>query len=513
MGDGALVEFPSVVDAVECAVAIQQGMEERNADVPDDKRIVLRIGINLGDIIIDGDDIYGDGVNVAARLEAEANPGGVCISDNAYRQVLGKIDLDFEDMGERTLKNIAGTVKVYRWAGGKAVAADNASVTPLPDHPSVAVLPFVNQSGDPEQSFFSDGIAEDLITDLAKLENLFVVSRNNAFAFKDQKIDLAEVGQKLGVAHILKGSVRKAGNRVRINAQLIEAATGGHVWAERYDGALDDIFTLQDEITTKIVAALQVKLTPQEAARPRQRVTDNAEAYEVYLRARSEWHRIDPEGTLAAAQLMREAINIDPGFAAAHAELSGILQQGWSFVYPGFEDDFDEMLAAARRAVELDDGLAQAHARLGWALIFYGRHDEARASFERAVELGPSTQRPISGSPKRSITRAIRRTARKWAHAPSISNPPPTLFSISARDIRIICCATMRERSNYSRARSHVRPGSRCPISCSASSISRWAEPRRRPNNSRSCTTRCRRMSSMSWLAACPIATMNRSAA
>jgi len=393
MGDGALVEFPSVVDAVECAVAVQRAMVDRNADIPESKRITFRIGVNLGDIIIEGDDIYGDGVNVAARLEAEADSGGVCISGDAYRQVLGKIDHIFEDLGERTLKNIAAPVRAYRWQEGEP-SQDRESdtvpaVTRSSDHSSIAVLPFDNLSNDPDQEFFSDGISEDLITDLSKLSELFVISRNTAFTFKGQSVDVSEVGRKLGVAHVLEGSVRKAGNRVRINAQLIETATGGHVWADRYDGSLDDIFALQDEITEKIVAALQVNLTVQEAVQPRQRVTDNVEAYELYLRGRREWHRLDPEGTLAAVHLLRDAIEIDPEFAAAYALLSGALQHGWTFAFPGFDSAYDQMLDAAQRAVELDNGMALAHARLGWALIFHDRHEEAIASFERAIALGP----------------------------------------------------------------------------------------------------------------------------
>jgi TolB-like protein/Flp pilus assembly protein TadD len=395
MGDGALVEFPSVVDAVECAVAVQQGMAKRNADVPEDRRITYRIGVNVGDIIIDGEDIYGDGVNIPARLEAEAEPGGVCISDNAYREVVGKIDLAFEDIGERALKNIAGTVKAYRWTldAPAPIPTEREPISPgtlvLPDKPSIAVLPFDNMSGDPEQEFFSDGISEDLITDLSKLQNLFVISRNNAFAYKGQKIDIGDVGRKLRVAHVLEGSVRRAGNRVRINAQLIEAATGGHVWADRYDGALDDIFTLQDEITEKIVAALEVALTPQESVMPRQRVTENVEAYEFYLRGRAEFLRLNPEGTLAALHSLNKAIEVDPGFAAAYALRSGAIQHGWTFGFPGFEMNFDELLSNAQRAVELDDGLAVAHSRLGWALTFNRHYDEAAESFERAISLGP----------------------------------------------------------------------------------------------------------------------------
>jgi adenylate cyclase len=398
-GDGTLVEFPSAVDAVRNAVHTQIAIRDLNRDVPESQRIVYRVGINVGDIIVEDEDIFGDGVNVAARLEGLCAPGEVYVSGTVYDQVRDKLDITFKDLGPQTVKNIANPVRVYHAYANDGT--DMAVSTPVStiaskseprkraDGPSVIVLPFDNQSNDADQEFFSDGISEDLITDLLKLTGLFVVSRNTAFAYKGQTPDVGELGKTLGVAHVLEGSVRKAGNRVRINAQLTETATGGHVWADRYDGALDDIFALQDEITAKIVAVLQVKLTAQEATRPRQRITDNVEAYEVYLRARSEWHRLDPEGTLAALHLMRGAIEIDPDFAAAHAELSGVLQQGWSFVFPGFEEAFDEMLDAARRAVDLDDELPQAHSRLGWALIFSGHYDEAITSLERAIALGP----------------------------------------------------------------------------------------------------------------------------
>ncbi|MFT5489327.1 MAG: adenylate cyclase [Alphaproteobacteria bacterium] len=389
MGDGMLVEFGSVVDAVECAVSIQRGMVERNVDTPDNKLITFRIGVNLGDIILDDDDIYGDGVNVAARLEGLAEPDGICISGTVFDQVKDKLEVSFDDLGPREVKNIAEPVRAYRVTVTRASVTQSTAQLPLPDKPSIAVLPFDNMSGDPEQEFFSDGISEDLITDLSKLQNLFVVSRNNAFAFKGQKIDIGDVGRKLGVAHVLEGSVRKAGNRVRINAQLIEATTGGHVWADRYDGALDDIFTLQDEITEKIVAALQVSLTSHEAVQPRQHVTDNVEAYEYYLRGRAELLRLDPQGTLAALHSLTKAIDIDPEFAAAYAFRSGVIQHGWTFGFPGFDVNFDQLLGDAERAVELDDSLAVAHARLGWALTFNKRYDEAAASFERAILLGP----------------------------------------------------------------------------------------------------------------------------
>jgi TolB-like protein len=355
---------------------------------------VYRVGINVGDIIVEGDDIFGDGVNVASRLEGLCIPGEVYISGNVYEHIKDKLPMDFEDLGEQTVKNISNPVRMYRVFDASAqdtpAKPTATDPPPPPDKPSIAVLPFDNLSNDPEQEYFSDGISEDLITDLSKMSGLFVIARNTAFSFKGQSIDVGEVGRKLGVAHVLEGSVRKAGNRVRINAQLIETATGGHVWAERYDGSLDDIFAVQDEITDKIVAALQIRLTPREAAVAQHRITDSVEAYELYLKGRAEFNRYNPEGTSAAERLLEQAIDIDPEFAAAYAALSGVLQQGWSFVFPGFEDELERMLELAQRAVELDDTMGLTHARLGWALIFVGRHEEAIASFERAVELEPN---------------------------------------------------------------------------------------------------------------------------
>ncbi len=396
-GDALLVEFASVVDAVQCAVDIQKGMAERNADEPDDRRIVFRVGVNLGDVIVEGDDIHGDGVNVAARLEALADPGGIVVSGKVHDEVRTKLDLGFDDLGAQEFKNIAEPVQTFGMRLGTAPVPSTPSANPVAaptltptGKPSVVVLPFQNMSNDPDQDFFADGISEDLITDLSKLSGLFVIARNTAFSFRGQSINVGEVGRKLGVAHVLEGSVRKAGERVRINAQLIETATGGHVWADRYDGGLEDIFALQDEITEKIVSALQVQLTVQEAASPRHRITDSFEAYEIYLNGRAEFYRFDPEGTLEAARLMRRAIDVDPNFAAAYATLSGALQHGWTFAFPGFDDAFDQLLETAQRAVELDSALGLAHARLGWVLIFVGRYDEAIASMERAVELEPN---------------------------------------------------------------------------------------------------------------------------
>ena len=393
MGDGALVEFPSVVDAVECAVVVQRGMEERNAAIPDSKRITYRIGINLGDIIIDGDDIYGDGVNIAARLEGEADPGGICISGDAYRQVLGKIDFAFEDLGERTLKNIAEPVRVYRWhvkTSDVAAKSEPNQVLPLPDKPSIAVLPFDNLSDDPQQEYFSDGMSEDLITDISNISGLFVIARNSSFAFKGQAIDVKEVAAKLGVKHILEGSVRKMGPKLRVNVQLIDAASGGHIWAERYDGDMEDIFQFQDNIREQIVSALQVNLTPTDKTLTERKPTDSAEAYDLYLRGRANLHRHTHEDVLVAIKCLEEAIEIDPNFADAYGYLSFCQFFGWAQMFPGFDDGLDRANETAERGVAVDDTSAIALARLGWVQTFLRRYDQAVANLEKALALAPN---------------------------------------------------------------------------------------------------------------------------
>src|SRR6267143_1959637 len=289
-GDGMLVEFPSVVNAVACATEVQRGMRDRNADVPGDRRIQFRIGVNLGDVIVEGEDIFGDGVNVAARLESIAEPGGITISGSVRDQVGNRLDLTFEDMGEQNLKNIERPIRAYSVSLDRPVALDtrdkrSAEQEPL-EKPSIAVLPFNNMSGDPEQEYFSDGITEDIITDLSKVSGLFVVARNTAFTYKGKPVKVQQVGQELGVAFILEGSVRKAGSRVRVTGQLISSKDGGHVWADRYDRDLTDIFAIQDDITHAIVEELKVKLLPQEKKSIGQTPTDNVEAYTYYLRGR-----------------------------------------------------------------------------------------------------------------------------------------------------------------------------------------------------------------------------------
>ena len=317
-GDGLLAEFPSVVDAVACAVAMQTGLAGRETDRPDDQRMRYRMGINLGDIVIEGDDILGDGVNIAARLEGLAEAGGICISGDVYRQVRNKLDLAFEDLGEQRVKNIAEPVRTYRiglavGAGARPPRAGEPQVAP--DKPSIAVLPLNNMSGDPEQAYFADGITEDIITDLSKISGLFVIARNSSFAYKGQSADRRQVSRELGVRFVLEGSVRKAGGRVRINAQLIDGPSGGHLWAERYDRDLEDIFAVQDEVTLSIVEALKVELTSGEQSRRAGRDKVDPEAYDHLVRARTCLHRFTAESMVECRDAAERALELDPGLA------------------------------------------------------------------------------------------------------------------------------------------------------------------------------------------------------
>ncbi len=390
MGDGILVEFPSIVDAVRNALAIQGAMRRRNADIPEESRIVFRVGVNLGDVIIEGDDIHGDGVNIAARLEGLCEPGEVYVSGNVYDQAAGKLVASFEDLGEQTVKNIAKPVRVYRareLSEETANTADTTEPLPLPDKPSIAVLPFDNMSGDPEQEYFSDGLAEDIITDLSKISGLFVIARNSAFAFKGRPIDVRRVAEELGVRYVLEGSVRKAGGKVRINAQLIDARSGGHIWAERYDGVLEDIFSLQDNITAQIVAAMQVSLTPTDKALTKRKPTDSVEAYDLFLKGRANFHRYTPDHMLEAIKCFEEAIEIDLNFADAYGYLSYSHILGWVFLWPGFDDALVRGNELAERGVALDGASAINVLRLGWAQTYLRRYDQANANLEKALTL------------------------------------------------------------------------------------------------------------------------------
>src|SRR6516165_1434895 len=307
-GDGVLIEFASIVGAVECGLSLQRLATERNAGIADDRRMEWRIGIHLGDVLAEGDDILGDGVNIAARLEGIAEPGGICISEDAYRQVRGKIAVGFADMGEQSLKNIARPLRVYR-VGPSSTPEPAAAPAglPLPDKPSIAVLPFANLSGDPEQEYFVDGVVEEIITAISRLPRLFVIARNSSFAYKGKSLDLRQAGRELGERYVLEGSVRKAGRRVRITGQLIDTTTGAHIWADHFDGALDDIFDLQDQIASSVAGAIEPKLRQSEIDRASRKPTESCDAYDLYLRALAEFHKLTPEGGDQALRLLRKA--------------------------------------------------------------------------------------------------------------------------------------------------------------------------------------------------------------
>jgi adenylate cyclase len=390
-GDGMLVEFPSVVNAVECATTIQREMRSRNADVPEDRRIEFRVGINLGDVIVEDDDIFGDGVNVASRIEGVAKPGGVAVSSAVRDNIGNKLDLVFEDTGEQELKNIGFPVRVYDIAiisapvSADADADDDAELNG--EKPSIAVLPFNNMSGDPEQEYFSDGITEDIITDLSKVSSLFVIGRNTSFTYKGRSVELPEVAAKLGVKFILEGSVRKAGQRVRVTGQLIDGTTGGHLWADRYDRDLTDIFEIQDEITKAIVEQLKIRLLPKEKKAITQAPTVNVEAYTFYLKGRQFFHNGTRVMLTLARQMFARAVELDPAYARAYAGIATCdarLEGGYNV------EPREDILATATKALALDPNLPEAHAARGMALVNLGKNAEAVAAFEKALELDPN---------------------------------------------------------------------------------------------------------------------------
>src|ERR1700736_4233994 len=388
-GDGMLVEFSSVVNAVACAVAIQRAIRERNSEKPPGSCIEFRIGINLGDVIVEGEDIFGDGVNVAVRLERIAQPGGIAISISVRDHVGNRLDIAFEDLGEQELKNIAQPVRVYSVAVEKPNASMHKEADEIDNRPSIVVLPFTNMSGDPEQEYFSDGITEDIITDLSKVSGLFVVARHTAFTYKGRPIKVQQVGQELGVNFILEGSVRKAGSRVRVTGQLISSKDGGHVWAKRYDRDLTDIFAIQDEITHAIVEQLKVKLLPQEKKSIGQTPTDNVEAYTYYLRGRQFMHRHSKSYYQLARRMFAKAVELDPLYARAYAGIADC--DSFLFLHYHVDVAIDGILATSAKALALENGLAEAHASRGLALSLGQRYEEAMAECEQAIALDPNS--------------------------------------------------------------------------------------------------------------------------
>ena len=438
MGDGVLMEFGSIVEAVSFAVDMQRAVEERNNHVPQDQQISYRIGVNIGDIIVDGDDIYGDGVNVAARIESLADPGGILVSQAAYSQVRGKLNLTFEDAGQQTVKNIPEPIGVYRillageaarntyrrrlnatrkvtlikfagatalflavvglavwtqpWSTALKPAAPLPGVdVPLPRKLSIAVLPFTNISQDPEQEYFVDGMTDDLITDLSRVSALFVIARNSSFTYKGKAVNVRDVSRELSVQYVLEGSVRKVGQRLRINAQLIDATTGGHVWAERFDRNLKDVFGVQDEVVGKIVQALRAKLTESERRHLQRKSTNSLVAYEAYLRGIREFVRRSKEGNRNARELFKKAVSLDENFARAHAYLAWTHTRdfidGWS-VEPG------RSLAQARTMVQkaftIDDTIPLTAFVNGFVKLYERNHDEALSAMRKAITLDPN---------------------------------------------------------------------------------------------------------------------------
>jgi adenylate cyclase len=394
-GDGMLVEFASAVDAVTCAVAVQGKMAE--CDDSTKHEIAFRIGINVGDIIIDSEDIFGDGVNVAARVENECEPGGVCLSDDTYRQVRSKLPFDFDDLGERSLKNIDRPIRLYavRQSGVAAqtsLGVATAMPLPLPEKPSIAVLPFQNMSGDPEQEYFADGVVEDIITALSRFKSLFVIARNSSFAYKGKSPDIRQVGRELGVRYVLEGSVRKAGGRLRITAQLIDTASGTHTWADRFDGVLEDVFELQDEVTQKVVGAIAPRVEQAEIARALRRPSDSTDAYDCYLRGLACIYPVTSESVDRALELFEKAIAFDGGYASAYgmAIFCHTNRVGFSLAR-----DIDKEKCEVARLLEMimrvgqDDGVAIGQAAFAVAYVLRDVVS-AKRLIDRALELNPN---------------------------------------------------------------------------------------------------------------------------
>jgi adenylate cyclase len=428
-----LVEFASAVDAARCSVEVQRAIAAQNAVVPQDVRIEFRIGLHVGDIIVDDNDIFGDGVNIAARLESIAEPGGVCLSDDAYRQVRGKVEIACDDLGPQTLKNIYEPMRAWRVQLSAQIAekalpgslAGQAKALTLPDKPSLAVLPFRNMSGDPEQEYFSDGIVEDIITALSRFKSLFVIARNSSFTYKGKAVDIKQIGRELGVRYLLEGSVRKAGGKVRITGQLIDATTGAHLWADRFDGPTDDIFELQDRVTSSVVGAIAPRLEQAEIDRSQREPTESVDAFDLYYRALCSFRRRTHDANEDALQLVRQAISLDPSFSAAYgvalACYSQRVDEGWikeydveteearKYAVRAVELGADDAFALARaahvfgqllkdgktadaivdQAIAVNPNLSEAWRIRGWISAYLGQHERALEQFQYAMRLNP----------------------------------------------------------------------------------------------------------------------------
>jgi TolB-like protein len=431
-GDGMLAEFSSVVDAMRCALDVQRGMVERNVNVPQGKRIEFRIGINVGDIIIDRGDIFGDGVNVAARLEGLAEPGGICVSDDAYRQLRDKLDIVFDDAGEQNLKNIVRPVRVFR-VRDRVAAAEQRPTLVLPDKPSIAVLPFQNLSADPEQEYFADGVVEDITMALSLFRWLFVIARNSSFTYKGRAVDVKQIGRELGVRYVLEGSVRKAGNRIRIAGQLIDAETGAHLWADRFDGALEDMFDLQDHVTSSVVGAIAPKLQSEDIKRATRKPTENLDAYDYYLRGLAKARYWNRDANSEALQLFCKAIELDPRLACAYGMAAWCYMQrkarGW--MIEGVQESA-EATRLARKAVHLGGGDPVALCMGGYALAFVAHEfNDAVAFMDRGLTVNPNLAQAWNLSAWLRVWRGEPDVALDHAaHAIRLSPLDPSMFSM-----------------------------------------------------------------------------------
>ena len=460
-GDGLLVEFSSAINAVQCAVDLQQGMATANGGQPGDRHIVLRVGVNLGEMMVEGSDLYGDGINIAARLEALAEPGGICVSAKLRDEIGRKLDLIFDDLGERTLKNISSPLRVYGVRLGTEPAAPRPSLA-LPDRPSIAVLPFQNMSGDPEQEYFADGMVEEIITALSRMKWLFVIARNSSFTYKGRAVDVKQVGRELGVRYVLEGSVRKAASKVRITGQLIDAATGTHLWADRFEGTMDGIFELQDQVTERVVGAIAPKLEQAEIERSRRKPTASLDAYDCYLRGLAEIHRFAKDGSSEALSHFRRATELDPNFATAYgmaARCYALRKAGRWMTDPAFE--IAEASRLARRAIELGPDDAIALCTAGFALAdVVDELADGDALIDQAITLNPNLAwawifsgwvKVSLGEPEAAIERI--------SHAMRLSPHDPYIFGMqSAMASAHLAAGRYAEASSWAERSSRAKP-------------------------------------------------------
>jgi adenylate cyclase len=394
-GDGALVEFPSIVAAVECALAVQQLMAERNAEVPPNRQMLLRIGINLGDVLIEGEDILGDGVNIAARLESIAEPGGICLSDDAYRQVQGKVSAEFADGGEQRFKNISRPIRIYRVLP-RGHRGDARPALAVPDKPSIAVLPFDNMSGVSEDLYFADGNAEDIITELSRYPDLFVVARNSSFTYRGKVVRVTEVARELGVRYVLEGSVRRAGNRIRINAQLIDAANASHLWAQRYDRNLEDLFSVQDEVTQNIVAVLPERVQAAAFEVASRKTSSSLDAYDHLLRGKYCHHLETADANREAESHFHRSIELDPHFASAYAWKACTIGQAWGSEFRARTPElFGQMVQLVEHAASLDENDTECHRIMCRIALIEAKFAKSEYHLERALALNPNDPRLV----------------------------------------------------------------------------------------------------------------------